>query len=164
MPLPKGYSGTIKIAKVQSRIVGHTAILSYDLDETEIIYGQNEAARYHATDTWMFRDGRWQIVAGQIFRYYEDPATAKTDVSHLNDYVGTYELAPGITLAVSREGDRLYSKRGDRPQQPLLPEVADLFFHPGKEGRYLFLRSDSGQVFELVDRRNNEDVVWKKVR
>ena len=32
-PLPKGYSGTIKIAKAQSRIFGDVAILSYDLDE-----------------------------------------------------------------------------------------------------------------------------------
>ncbi|HYY35161.1 MAG TPA: nuclear transport factor 2 family protein, partial [Candidatus Binatia bacterium] len=33
-PLPKGYSGTIKIAKPQSIIHGDTAVLSYDLDET----------------------------------------------------------------------------------------------------------------------------------
>jgi hypothetical protein len=29
-PLPKGYSGTIKVVKPQSRILGQTAILSYD--------------------------------------------------------------------------------------------------------------------------------------
>src|SRR5947209_2196795 len=52
-PLPTGYSGTIKVVKPQSRIVGNTAILSYDLDETETIYGQNMKARYHETDTWM---------------------------------------------------------------------------------------------------------------
>jgi hypothetical protein len=40
-PLPKGYSGTIKIAKPQSVIHGDTAILSYDLDETETIFGRS---------------------------------------------------------------------------------------------------------------------------
>lgn len=113
-PLPKGYSGSIKLLKPQSRILGRTAILTYDLDESETIYGQNMTARYHATDTWMFPDGRWQIVASQTFRYYEDPAPAKVDVARLNDYVGTYELARGITLTVSRDGDKLYSKRGER--------------------------------------------------
>jgi hypothetical protein len=49
-PLPKGYSGTIKIAKVQSHIEGNIAILSYDMDETETNYGQNLTARYQATD------------------------------------------------------------------------------------------------------------------
>src|SRR5262245_28168936 len=36
-PLPPGYSGTIKVVRPQSRIVGQTAILSYDLDETETV-------------------------------------------------------------------------------------------------------------------------------
>src|SRR5262252_10864232 len=30
MPLPSGYSGTIKIEDVHSRIIGDTAVLSYD--------------------------------------------------------------------------------------------------------------------------------------
>ena len=162
-PLPKGYSGSIKLVKPQSRIVGQTAILAYDLDETEIIYGQKETARYHTTDTWMFRDGRWQIVASQVLRYYEDPAPGKVDAARLNDYVGTYELATGVTLTVSREGDKLYSKRGERPQELLVPETADLFFRPGVEGRRLFRRNNNGKVDALIDRRNNEDTVWKKL-
>jgi Domain of unknown function (DUF3471) len=92
-------------------------------------------ARYHGTDTWMFRNGRWQIVAGQMFRYYEDPAPGRADTTRLNDYVGTYELAPGITLAVTRETDRLYSKRGERAKEQLMPESGDIFFRPGAEGR-----------------------------
>src|SRR6266545_4795313 len=67
-PLPAGYSGTIKIGNVQSRIIGDTAIMSYDANETETIFGQNLTARYHITDTWRRRNGVWQIVAGQVFR------------------------------------------------------------------------------------------------
>ncbi len=162
-PLPKGSSGAIKVVKPQSRIVGQTAILSYDLDETETIYGQVEKARYHETDTWMFRDGRWRIVAGQVLRYYEDPAPGKVEPARLNDYVGTFELAHGVTRTVSREGDKLYSKRGERPQELLVPETCDLVFRPGVEGRLLFRRSSDGKVDALIDRRNNEDVVWKRL-
>ena len=162
-PLPKGYSGSIKMVKTQSRILRHVAILTYDLDESEAIYGQNLKARYHGTDTWLFRNGRWQIVAGQMLRYYEDPAAGKMDPARLNDYVGTYELAPGVTLTVTREGDQLYSKRGERPKQLLVPETCDLFFRPGVEGRLLFLRNADGKIGTLIDRRNNEDVVWKKL-
>jgi hypothetical protein len=39
-PLPAGYSGTIKVENAQSRIIGNTAILSYDADETETIFGK----------------------------------------------------------------------------------------------------------------------------
>src|SRR5215831_18451717 len=56
-PLPTGYSGSIKIQDVQSRIIGNTAVLSYDANETETIFGQNLKARYHITDTWLQRDG-----------------------------------------------------------------------------------------------------------
>src|SRR5437899_995100 len=48
-PLPSGYSGPIKIENAQTRITGNTAILSYDADETETIFGQNLKARYHVT-------------------------------------------------------------------------------------------------------------------
>ena len=57
-PLPKGFSGTIKVLNAKSNILRDTAVLSYDLDETEIVYGQELKARYHGTDTWMQRNGQ----------------------------------------------------------------------------------------------------------
>jgi Domain of unknown function (DUF4440)/Domain of unknown function (DUF3471) len=161
-PLPKGYSGTIRVVRPQSRIIGTTAILAYDLDETEVVYGTNLKARYHETDTWMFRNGRWQIVAGQVLRYYEDPAPGKVDSTRLDEYLGTYELAPGVTRRVTREGDQLYSQRGERKRELLVPEAGDIFFRPGVEGRFVFRRNESGKVDALIDRRNNEDLIWKK--
>jgi hypothetical protein len=163
-PLPKGYSGEIKIVRPQSRIVGDTAILSYDTDETEIIYGQHLTARYHTTDTWMYRNGRWQIIATQAFRYYEDPAIGQSDPKMLDRYVGEYELAPGIRMKVTREGDNLFSERTGRTREQLFPEAGALYFRKGVEGRRLFHFAADGSVDSLIDRRNNEDVVWKKIQ
>jgi Domain of unknown function (DUF4440)/Domain of unknown function (DUF3471) len=162
-PLPKGYAGSIKVTNPQSRIVGTTAILSYDLDEVETVYGQRMTARYHETDTWLYRGGRWQIVAGQVLRYYEDPSAATIDPARLDDYVGTYELAPGITMTVSREGNHLYAQRSGGTKSELLLEAPDLFFRAGAEGRRLFRRDPNGKVDALLDRRNNEDLLWKKI-
>ena len=53
--MPAGYSGKIKVANPKSLIHDDTAILSYDLDETETIFGQNLTARYHVTETWLRR-------------------------------------------------------------------------------------------------------------
>lgn len=161
-PLPKGYSGTIRVVNAQSLLLGTTAILTYDLDETETIFGQELKARYHGTDTWMFRGKLWQIVATQLLRYYEDPARGKVDAKLLDEYVGTYEVSPGVTETVTREGDRLYSKRDGRMRVELIPEVPDLFFRRGAEGRGLFRRDGAGKVNALIERRNNEDVVWKR--
>jgi hypothetical protein len=171
--LPPGSSGTIKVKNPWSHIEGNGAILGYDLDETEIIFGQVEKARYHETDTWMRRNGEWRIVAGQVLRYYEDPAAGEADPRAFADYVGTYELAPGKTLTISRDGDVLYRQRGEGPKDELIPEATGIFFRKGVEGRILFRRGvpgkggqgrvGAGKVDALIDRRNNEDVVWKKV-
>lgn len=163
-PLPSGYSGTIRVVHSRFLVVGGTAIHSYDLDETETIFGQEVTARYHATDTWLRRSGRWQIAAGQVLRYYEDPAPGVADLKKLADYAGTYQLGPERTMAVTAEGDRLYAQSGDRPKELLVPEAADIFFRKGVEGRRLFRTDADGKVDALIDRRNNEDVVWRRVK
>jgi Domain of unknown function (DUF3471) len=138
--------------------------LSYDLDETETIFGQELKARYHETDTWVRRNGDWQIVAEQVLRYYEDPAQGKPDLKKYADYVGTYELAPGKTLTISSEGGDLFSEQSGKPKDQLVPEAPDIFFVKGVEGRRLFRRDDKGRVDALLNRRNNEDVVWRKTK
>jgi hypothetical protein len=162
-PLPKGYSGSIKVEKVISRIIGDTAVLSYDLNETETIFGQNLRARYHVTDTWLQRNGKWEIIASQAHRYYEDPAIGKADQEKFPDYVGSYDVAPGQTRTVTVENGKLFLERNDKKEE-LLPESSDLFFRKGVEGRILFHYGSNGAVETLIDRRNNEDVIWRKVK
>lgn len=163
-PLPKGYSGSIKIVRPKSHIEGNVAVLSYDMDETEVVFGQNLTARYHETDTWMRRGGKWQIVAGQVLRYYEDPAPGKTDLSRFQAYVGNYQLGPERTMTVTAEDGHLYEQRNGRAREELIPEASDIFFRKGVEGRTLFGYRDNGEVETLIDRRNNEDIVWKKAK
>jgi hypothetical protein len=161
--MPAGYSGTIKIDNVQSRIIGDTAVLSYDADETETIFGQNLTARYHVTDTWLRRNGKWQIIASQAHRYYEDPAVGKADPKKFAEYIGTYQLAPGQTRTVTAEGDKLFVERKGKKEE-LLPETSEVFFRKGVEGRILFRYDANGKADTLVDRRNNEDVIWRKAK
>jgi hypothetical protein len=160
-PLPKGYSGTIKVVKPKSVIHGDTAILSYDLDETETIFGQKLTARYHVTDTWLRRKGLWQIASSQAMRYYEDPAVGRSDPKKFGDFDGTYEVAPGQIRRVFSEDENLYVERNGKREQ-LLPEGCEIFFRRGVEGRILFRYTANGKVDALIDRRNNEDVVWRR--
>ncbi|HST29236.1 MAG TPA: DUF4440 domain-containing protein [Chthoniobacterales bacterium] len=162
-PLPKGYSGAIKIENVISRIIGDTAVLSYDANESETIFGQQLHARYHITDTWLQRNGNWQIIASQGHRYYEDPAIGQDDERKFRDYVGQYELAPGQTRVVTAFDGNLFIERNGKKEQ-LLTESGDLFFRKSVEGRILFRYGANAKVDALIDRRNNEDVVWKKMK
>jgi Domain of unknown function (DUF4440) len=160
-PLPKGFSGTIRVVNPMSRIIGDSAILSYDCDETETVFGQHLTARYHGTDTWLRRNGTWQIVASQTMRYYEDPAIGRADPAKFPEFGGVYELAEGQTRKVFVEGESLFQERKGKREQ-LFPESPDIFFRKGVEGRILFHIGTDGKIDALIDRRNNEDIIWKK--
>jgi hypothetical protein len=95
-------------------------------------------------------------------RYYEDPAVARLDPKKFADFSGTYELAPGQTRRVFSEGQSLYVERNGKREQ-LLPEGSEIFFCKGVEDRILFRCAGKGKVDALIDRRNNEDVVWRRV-
>lgn len=162
-PLPPGFSGTITLVKARSKIEGATAVLSYDLDETEVVFGQQLRARYHGTDTWMLRGGAWQIIAGQMLRYYEDPPVGRYNAANFADYAGTYQLSKDKLLNVVSENGILYVERGKGSRTQLFPESGDIFFRKGIEGRIVFHRGEDGKVDEYISRRNNEDIVWRKV-
>ena len=164
-PMPKGYSGVIKLVHPKSLLTGDCAILSYDIDETETIFGQELHARYHQTDTWLLRSGVWQIAATEVMRYYEDPAEGKADPARFAAYVGTYELSKESDrrTVISVENGRLMMERAKGTKTPLYPEATDLFFRKGMEGRILFRLGANGKADAFVDRRNNEDVVWKRI-
>jgi Domain of unknown function (DUF3471) len=163
VPLPLGYSGSIKVTHPQTIFAPSVAIFSYDAEEVENIFGNHMTARYHQTDTWLYRGRLWQIAASQVMRYYEDPAPGSIKPAILLDYVGTYELAPGNQMTVTERGGKLFAKRGAASPVELIPESPDMFFRRGVEGRRLFHRRANGKVDSLIDRRNNEDMLWKKI-
>ena len=111
----------------------------------------------------MRRNGTWQIVAAKAFRYYEDPAIGKADAKKLSSFSGTYELAPGQVRIVMTENAKLYLERNGKREE-LWPEISEVFFRKGVEGRILFRSDEQGKIDALVDRRNNEDIVWRKMK
>lgn len=59
----------------------------------------------------------------------------------------------------------LIAERSDRPPATYLPEVRDVFFVAGRpRTRRIFTRDSAGAVVGFVDRREGEDVRWKKNR
>jgi hypothetical protein len=162
-PLPAGYSGTIRVTHPQTIFAPGVVIFSYVTEEVETVFGNRMTARYHQTDTWLYRKHLWQIAASQVMRYYEDPAAMTLRAAMLNDYAGTYELAAGNRMIVSTHEGKLFAQRGSAKPAEMLAEAPDLFFRKGVEGRRLFRRNSLGKVDAIIDRRNNEDMVWKKI-
>jgi Domain of unknown function (DUF4440)/Domain of unknown function (DUF3471) len=164
-PLPKGYVGSIKIGETKALVQDNVVVLSHrDREELEL-YNQKIVTNYHMTNTWARqRDGQWQLVSTQVMAVPSERKPATIDPRSLDAYIGQYELAPDVTYLITREGDKLFGQRTGRPKDELLPLCVDVFYRKGVwRGEKVFERDAHGQVVKMLDRRENNDLVWKRV-
>jgi D-alanyl-D-alanine-carboxypeptidase/D-alanyl-D-alanine-endopeptidase len=68
----------------------------------------------------------------------------------LQEYVGGYELAPGFSIAVTREGTRLFGQATGQGRFEMFARSETEFFLRVVEARIEFQRDPSGQVTSLV--------------
>jgi len=119
--------------------------------------GEGSISRYHRE---YGGDLIWEIGSGYFGCRTPD---GKFDPEKFADFTGSYELGPGQTRTVFADGDKLFIERKGKKEE-LFPETSELFFRKGVEGRILFRHDDRDKVEALIDRRNNEDVVWRKMK
>jgi hypothetical protein len=165
-PLPKGYLGSIKMGEPKVFAQENVIVFSHrDREELEL-YGQKLVTYFHSTDTWAkLQDGQWKIVAVQLMAIPNERKPTAVDPKKLDEYVGQYQLAPEVTYTITREGDRLFGQRSGRGKEELLTLCADTFYRKGIwRGEKVFERDYQGQVVKLLDRRENNDLVWTKVK
>lgn len=165
-PLPAGYKGTIKIGETKSLVQENVVVLSHVDHEELVLYGQKLLTNYLTTQTWVRqKDGHWQVVSTQVMALHNERKPALIDLKSLDSYVGQYELAPDVSYTIMREGDKLFGQRTGRSKEELLPLCTDIFYRKGTwRGEKVFERDAQGRVTKLLDRRENNDLVWKKVK
>jgi hypothetical protein len=162
-PFPKGYSGSIRIDNVQARIHGDLAVLSYRALEEEFIFGQKLTPVYMVTDTYIKRDGRWQLIASHLSVAPSERKPVVVNAEHFKSIAGTYELTSGITYTITLEGGKLMGQRTGRAKEELLPADENTWFPKGTtRGEKVFVRDANGQVTKMLDRRENNDLVWNR--
>lgn len=164
-PLPAGYSGSITIAESQIRVHKDAAVLANRMIENETIYGQKIVTEYHATETYVKRDGRWQMLASHVIVVPSERKSITLKPQSLDDFTGQYEMAPGVTYTITRKDDKLIGQRAGRPEEELLAMAENILFRKGTvRGEKVFVRDNGGRVTQMIDRRDNNDLIWKKVK
>ena len=91
-------------------------------------------------------------------------AGATVDPKIYDTYVGEYEIAPTLKVAVFKEGDKLMTQATNQPAFELYPESADNFFLKVVDAKVTFTRDDKGQVIGLVIHQGGRDVPGKKIK
>jgi uncharacterized protein DUF4440/uncharacterized protein DUF3471 len=162
-PLPKDVSGKLELTEFKVHPHGETAVTTFIANETEVYYGQEIHCRYLSTYVWMRSAGQWRVIAAQTLALREDPPAVALAPERLDEYVGDYELTPGVSYAIRRKGDVLFGQRTGRPEETLKAELADLFFVPGRPRlRKVFQRGADGKITGFVERREAWDIAWKR--
>src|SRR5439155_17496298 len=64
----------------------------------------------------------------------------------LASYVGYYELAPGMVIHITREGDMLYAQLTGQEAAPVYPRSETEFAYRVVEARLTFQREEGGKV------------------
>lgn len=163
-PLPEGYAGRLEPREVEVRDFGATAVITFRAEERVTLYGQTVADTYFETDTYLLRDGRWQMVASHVQAQVADPPASEVTEAVLDRYAGVYELAPDVRLTLRGDDGHLIMEREGRPPQHLLPETEHLFFTPGGwDARWIFIPDADGRVTRILARRRGEDLIWTRV-
>jgi hypothetical protein len=164
--LTQGYLDSIKMGGPKVLAQENVIVLSHrDREELEL-YGQKLVTYFHSTDTRAkSQDGRWKLIAAQVMAIPNERKPIAVDTKKLDEYIGQYQLAPDVIYTVTREGDKLFGQRTGRAKEELLPLCADTFYRKGVwRGEKVFERNSQGRVVRLLDRRDNNDLVWKKTQ
>jgi CubicO group peptidase (beta-lactamase class C family) len=97
-------------------------------------------------------------------RRARERAVARLDPKLYDAYAGVYEQSPGVTYTVTRDGDRLLGRAGERDAEELFPEAEGKFFLKTADAQVTFVTGDGGRVTHLVLRQGGRDVRAKKVK
>jgi len=121
----------VEITDFQVRDYGDAAVLTYLVVEHHPQAGGETTVRLRKMDTYLLRDGRWQLVANAEVVGKPDRKSVSIDATALDRLTGTYETMLGskaVRTKIWREGTRLFAQTEGQEKGELLPLGPTLFF------------------------------------
>ena len=96
------------------------------------------------------KDGRWQLFQVQATRLAPERSPIKLNPQLLDSFLGRFEFGPGAVATVTREGETLKWRGGNRMPVTLVPLSETHFFAKEAETEMTFIKNDKGQVTDVV--------------
>ena len=72
-------------------------------------------------------------------------------------YIGRYQLAPNVVMAITRDGDHLYVQLTGQPVLEIFPEGARDYFLKVVDAQITFVTDSNGRATELVLHQGGRD-------
>ena len=138
--------------------------------ESLMVYGDVVVSRHTVrgtavTSIFVKKDGGWQLLQAQATRLAPERNPIKLDPKLLDFFVGQYEFGPNAIATVTREGDTIRWRGGNRMPVTLVPLSETHFFAKETETEIMFVKSENGQVTGAVLRLGScQDSKAKKIQ
>lgn len=104
------------------------------------------------------------IVFNEPYEAPRERVAIQLDPKIYDAYVGQYELAPNLVVAVTKEDDRLMIQLTGQPKVEVFPEAETKFFLRVVDAQITFVKDEKGQVTHLVLHQGGQDRQAKKVQ
>lgn len=164
-PLPKGFSGGIKLRDFTLRQAGDAVVTHYFSDEWEDVFGQHLKTVYVSTDTWAPRGDSWQVVATQTTVVPRDEDPVPVDPKAFLPLLGRYKLDPSTSreyLVFLRQG-KLYGGPDTDKATLLIPLAPLVYFQAGSIHTMIFVPDARGGIAEMREIHKYNELVYKRV-
>jgi len=137
--------------------------------ESLMVYGDVVVSRHTVrgtavTSIFVKKDGAWRLLQAQATRLAPERNPIKLDPKLLDVFVGQYEFGPNAVATVTREGDTIRWRGGNRMPVTLVPLSETQFFAKETETEITFVKSEKGEVTGVVLRLGScQDSKAKKI-
>ena len=123
--------------------------------ENLLLYGdvaifRNTTPNLAASTIFVKKKGQWQIFQHQGTRLGPPRNAVKIDSQLLDSFLGRYEFGPGAVATVTREGDVLKWRGGNRMPVHLMPLSDNRFFSKETDSEMTFIKNEKGLVSGVV--------------
>ena len=162
---PASIKASLTNEDVRVRIHGDAAIVTGRIVVKSQPGGQAEISfQSRFTDTFLKRQGSWQVAARHYSRLPVERTAVKLDPKVYDQYVGQYELAPNFILTVTKEGEKLMSQATGQPKFELLAESEIGFFIKDISALFIFMRGQSGEVERMITVQDGRIIPAKRIK
>jgi hypothetical protein len=129
------------------RIYDNMVIVTAKLQAYKKLSNDTLLLNYRTTKVFVKQGDQWKM---SYFAHASLPVVytkvATVDPKRLNDYVGVYQLEPGVIDSVSASGGKLYSTIAGAEAAELIPVNDSTFRGEGYFGHAVFSKNKSGKV------------------
>jgi CubicO group peptidase (beta-lactamase class C family) len=111
----------------------------------------------------IFEQNGIKMVAKNI-KYKEEKVMATVDPKIYDEYVGEYELIPGMSIAITKENNRIYAQVTGQDKYEIFPMSEKDYFYKVVDAEISFVKDEKGQVTNLVLHQNGQDMPAHKIK